>query len=87
MTDTLLSANIGVVGAVTLHSSVKLLREVKMSVYTDNGYEDRLDYLESLAEDYEVDIHTVVTLADLLGPEEDFDGLVTGVQDAALVGL
>lgn len=58
-----------------------------MSVYTDNGYEDRLDYLESLAEDYEVDIHTVVTLADLLGPEEDFDGLVTGVQDAALVGL
>ena len=54
-----------------------------MSEYTDQGYESRKDYLECIAEDYGVDIDTVITLADLLGPNEDFDGLVSAVQDIA----
>ena len=52
-----------------------------MSIYTDKGYESRRDYLEQLGEETGVDLETVLLLADLLGPTEDFDGLVTGLQD------
>lgn len=57
-----------------------------MSIYEDQGYEDRKDYLQCLAEENEVDFRTVEALADLLGESEDFDGLVTSVQDAAMMG-
>jgi len=50
-------------------------------VYRDNGYKDRKDYLSCLAEDYGVDLYTVKALADLLGPNEDFDGLVSQLED------
>ncbi len=52
-------------------------------VYTDNGFKNRKDYLKNLADEYEVDFSTVAMLADLLGPDEDFDGLVNAVQDYA----
>ena len=52
-----------------------------MSVYQDNGYASRNDYLESLAEEYGVSISTVRTVAAMLGPDEDFDGLVTSLED------
>ena len=52
-----------------------------MSIYKDNGYENRRDYLECLAEDFEVDVDTVFALADILGSNEDFDGLVTSLED------
>lgn len=52
-----------------------------MSIYKDNGYENRRDYLECLAEDFEVDVATVFALADILGSNEDFDGLVTSLED------
>lgn len=58
-----------------------------MSVYTDNGYEDREDYLRCLAEDNEVDYSMVRALAEVLGPSEDFDGLVTEVEDYAMRGF
>jgi hypothetical protein len=51
-----------------------------MSVYQEHGYENRRAYLEGLAEEYPRD--TVFTLAALLGPSEDFDGLVTALEDA-----
>lgn len=50
-------------------------------IYQDNGYANRQEYLECLAEDNGVQLETVLVLADLLGPEEDFDGLVTSIQD------
>lgn len=50
-------------------------------IYQANGYDDREDYLAGLAEDYGVDLDTVYALADLLGPNEDFDGLVTQLED------
>jgi len=54
-----------------------------MSDYTDAGYKDRHDYLTALADETGVDIETVFTLASLLGPSEDFDGLVTSLEDIA----
>lgn len=52
-----------------------------MSIYTDNGFRNRNEYLQSLAEEYGVDRSTVDSLADLLGESEDFDGLISGLQD------
>ena len=54
-----------------------------MSVYTEQGYKGRRDYLESLADEFEVPQSVVFTLAGLLGPNEDFDGLVTELSDYA----
>ena len=53
------------------------------SIYTDNGFSSRADYLKSLADDYGVPLTTVKDLASILGPEEDFDGLVTEIEDIA----
>jgi hypothetical protein len=52
-----------------------------MSVYTENGYVDRKDYLKSLAEEYEIPLGRVRVLADMLGPNEDFDGLISTLED------
>ena len=52
-----------------------------MNVYQQNGYADRADYLSCLSEDYGEE--KVMLLADLLGPSEDFDGLVTMLEDTA----
>jgi hypothetical protein len=52
-----------------------------MSIYTDEGYESRRDYLRCLAEEYGVSVLTVYALADMLGPNEDFDGLINEIQD------
>ena len=54
-----------------------------MTTYQREGFDDRRAYLLSLAEDTGVDIKTVMALADLLGPNEDFDGLVTSLEDYA----
>lgn len=50
-------------------------------IYQDNGYDSRKQYLECLAEDNGIDLETVIACAELLGPEEDFDGLVSTLQD------
>ena len=54
-----------------------------MNIYIKKGYADRRDYLANLADDYGVDLNAVLVLADLLGPEEDFDGLVSELEDYA----
>jgi len=54
-----------------------------MTIYQREGYDDRRSYLEALADDTGVDLHTVFVLAELLGPAEDFDGLVTSLEDYA----
>lgn len=52
-----------------------------MSIYTEHGYHDRKDYLMYLAEDFGVDYDVVKQLAGLLGEAEDFDGLITSLED------
>ena len=51
-----------------------------MSIYTDNGYADRAEYLQELREEYGslVDI-----LIRVLPASEDFDGLISELQDCA----
>jgi len=52
-----------------------------MNIYQENGYTDRKDYLNGLADDLGVDIETVLLTADLLGESEDFDGLVSMLEE------
>jgi hypothetical protein len=54
-----------------------------MTVYQEQGYASRKDYLNHLADDMEIDRSTVYMMAQMLGPSEDFDGLVTSLEDYA----
>lgn len=58
-----------------------------MSIYQENGYENRDDYLEQLADEYGLELETVQMLADLLGESEEFDGLVSACRDAEEMGI
>lgn len=42
---------------------------------------ERMEYLDGLAEEYCIDRQAVYALADLLGPNEDYDGLVAELED------
>jgi len=53
----------------------------KKSVYAANGYKDRGDYLDSLADDRGIDRMSVDIIADVLGENEDFDGLISALDD------
>ena len=50
-----------------------------MNDFPANGFATRRDYLESLAQEYPRD--AVFALASILGPNEDFDGLITSLED------
>lgn len=52
-----------------------------LSVYADNGHADRFSYLEDLADENDFPMDALIELADLLGPEEDFDALAVACQD------
>lgn len=62
----------------------KKIIEQQMSVYKRKGYANRDEYLEGLADEYGVDLDVVYNLADVLGPNEDFDGLPMMLEDAAM---
>lgn len=51
--------------------------------YLEYGAENRAEYLEMLSDEYDVDLDTVHAMADVFGPMEDFDGLVTSLEDIA----
>ena len=59
---------------------------IRQGLYQENGYKNRDDYLNSLSEDYGVPIDAVLALAEVLGPDEDFDGLVSNLEDAMYGG-
>jgi len=45
--------------------------------------QERKEYLKELAVEYGVPYRTVVMLAELLGENEDYDGLITMLEDYA----
>jgi hypothetical protein len=47
--------------------------------YTENGYKDRKHYLNSLREEYGAD--AVNALTSVLPASEDFDGLISELED------
>ena len=51
------------------------------NVYQANGFKDRADYLNSLCQEYPR--AAVMALADVLGPNEDVDALITELEDNA----
>jgi hypothetical protein len=55
-----------------------------MSIYQENGFESRREYLLDLADSMGIDASIVFALADMLGSNEDFDGLVTSLEDYAV---
>ena len=57
----------------------------KTNPYTNNGFKNRTDYLNSLKEDYPS--NAVDLLSDILGPNEDFDGLVTDLREYQELGM
>jgi len=52
-----------------------------MNSYQELGFETRKQYLESLADDFGISKQKVMMIADLLGETEDFDGLITSLED------
>lgn len=56
------------------------------TIYQQHGYYNRMDYLRCMSEDYDVPFETVKVIADMLGPNEDFDGLVVELEDAENMG-
>lgn len=54
-----------------------------MNIYQKHGFDSRRDYLESLAFDYDLEVEDVFNIAGLLGPSEDFDGLLSELEDVA----
>lgn len=51
------------------------------NIYQKHGYANRTEYLTSVAEDYGVDFITVLSIASVLGKSEDFDGLLSALDD------
>jgi len=51
------------------------------NIYQQNGYKDRDDYLQCLADDYNLPLEFVYNLAEMLEGEE-FDGLINALEDA-----
>jgi hypothetical protein len=49
--------------------------------YLEYGAENRAEYLAMLADEYDVPLSTVRAMAAVLGPNEDFDGLVASLED------
>ena len=58
--------------------------EMDQSIYQEHGYENRTEYLKGLANEHGVDLEAVLLAADLLGENEDFDGLVSILKDGGL---
>ena len=58
---------------------LQTISEYNNSRYQENGFENRYEYLDSLRELYGAD--KVNALLTVLPPSEDFDGLVTELQD------
>ncbi len=58
-------------------------RTIDLARYQEEGADDRIDYFLNFYFHYGISVEQTIMLADLLGPEEDFDGLVTTIEDGA----
>ena len=54
-------------------------------VYQENGFGSRDEYLSNLAEDYGISKMEVFYIAEILGENEDFDGLISTLEDYCMM--
>lgn len=66
-----------------LHGSDAEVIAEQAEVYKRKGYANREEYLRGLAEENGVELDVVLAISSMLGPYEDFDGLVSMVEDAS----
>lgn len=52
-----------------------------MSIYNEQGYENRETYLKAVSEEFNIEPFIIEALSDVLGEEEDFDGLICALED------
>jgi hypothetical protein len=81
---------------VTVHTSLKQLNCGESPMPSFNAWSDpykkycrdakatRATYLRQLAEDYDYPIHKIFLVADILGPTEDFDGLISHLDNLSV---
>lgn len=64
-----------------------VIYEIKLveNSYQEHGFLNRDNYLTMLAFDYDVDEETVFELASIHGEEEDFDALLTLLDDYVMI--
>lgn len=55
-----------------------------MAFTRDEFPRERIEHLRDLADEYDLPLRTVIFLADMLGPNEDYDGLVNACEDYSL---
>lgn len=53
----------------------------------DNGYDSLKEYLQDMADEYGLSYELVKQLAQLMGEDELFDGLITALEDAEAYGM
>ena len=51
--------------------------------YLRKGFQTRKEYLRDLAEQFGMSYKKVLLYADLFGPEEDFDALITSLEEVS----
>jgi len=56
--------------------------EIK-SIYTELGYTDRYHYFSTLADNFGIEVMKIILVAEKLGPEQDFDALLSWVSKEA----
>ena len=68
-------------GDIAYNLSEENIIKANLNIYQENGYDNRYDYLKSLADDYDIPYMIVKEAADMLGEDEDFDGLISSLED------
>lgn len=66
----------------SLHSTDAEVIAEQEEIYKLKGYANRAAYLQGLAEENGLELDIVLAISDMLGPYEDFDGLVSMIEDA-----
>ena len=59
----------------------------KTNRYQELGYKNRQEYLEETAAEHGISPDMAFAVADLFGDTEDFDGFVSAMEDAELMGF
>ncbi len=62
-------------------------RTISLKRYEADGYFDRFGYLKGLCEENGISWDTMMAVLAFMPPTEDFDGLVTTLEDFSAMGM